>query len=131
MELTPGRTLAGSTLADGGLFDVPNMSSRTVDIKVLFPPYDCTPGPNCRKFKRDCLQCFAETDERGFSIADVLMRQDEGAAAPGTGIPGVPHVAMVGAPAMVAGLHTMRHLEPRCQTPRLHLGAGATCGSRT
>ena len=24
-----------------------------------------------------------------------------------------------------AGLHTMRHLEPRCQTPGLHLGAGA------
>ena len=23
------------------------------------------------------------------------------------------------------GLHTMRHLEPRCQTPGLHLGAGA------
>jgi hypothetical protein len=30
-----------------------------------------------------------------------------------------------------AGLHTMRHLEPRCQTPCLHLGAGATCGACT
>ena len=34
-------------------------------------------------------------------------------------------------PTSPAGLHTMRHLEPRCQTPRLHLGAGAACGART
>ena len=38
------------------------------------------------------LQLGAKTDDRGFSLADCFLRQDEGAAAPGTDVPGVPHV---------------------------------------
>ena len=104
---TPGWTLAGCTsrersLAGGDLSDVANMSSVAVEIKVLFDRYNCEPGPKCRVFRRNVVQCFSETDDRGFSLADCLLRADEGAAAPGTDINGVPHVAMVGAPALPA-----------------------------
>ena len=68
------------------------MGSHTVDIKLVFPQYDCVPGPACREFQRNLLQLGAKTDDRGFSFADCFLRQDENAAAPGTGVPGVPHV---------------------------------------
>ena len=67
------------------------MSSHTVDIKLAFPQYDCVPGPACREFRRNLLQLGAKTDDRGYSLADCFMRQDEGAAQQGTDVPGTAH----------------------------------------
>ena len=69
-----------------------SMGSHTVDIKIAFPQYDCVPGPACREFQRNLLQLGAKTDDRGYTLADCFLRQDEGAAAQGTDLPGVPHV---------------------------------------
>ena len=74
--------------------------TTTVDIKLSFQQYDCVPGPVCREFRRNLLQLGARTDDRGCSLADCYLRQDEGAAAPGTDIPGVPHVLAPGANAV-------------------------------
>ena len=71
--------------------------STTVDIKLAFQQYDCVPGPACREFRRNLLQLGARTDDRGYSLADTFLRQDEGAAAPGTDIPGIPHALNAGA----------------------------------
>jgi len=74
------------------------MGSHTVDIKLAFLPYDCVPGPACREFRRNLLQLGAKTDDRGYSLADCFLRQDEGAADQGTDVPGVPHVLAATAP---------------------------------
>ena len=77
--------------------------TRTQDIKLSFEQYDGLPGPDCRRFRRNLIQCGGKTDARGYSIADCLLRQDEGAVLPGTGIPGVAAVPMPGVPAIPAG----------------------------
>ena len=51
-----------------------SMTSRTVDIKLSFDPYDCTPGPMCRVFRRNLLQLGAKTDAQGYSFADCFLR---------------------------------------------------------
>ena len=43
------------------------MTSRTVDIKLSFEQYDCTPGPLCRQLRQNLLQLGARTDDRGYS----------------------------------------------------------------
>lgn len=77
--------------------------SRTVDIKLSFPQFNGEPGPDCRRFRRDLIQCGGQTDSHGASIADCLLREDEGAVQYGTGIPGVPAVAVPGVQAIAAG----------------------------
>lgn len=77
--------------------------SRTVDIKLSFPQFNGEPGPDCRRFRRDLIQCGGQTDTHGASIADCLLREDEGAVQYGTGIPGVPAVAVPGVQAIAAG----------------------------
>ena len=74
--------------------------STSVDIKLSFQQYDCVPGPKCREFRRNLLQLGARTDDRGHSLADCFLRQDEGAASPGTDIPGIPYVLNPGARAL-------------------------------
>ena len=44
--------------------------SRTVDIKLSFPQFNGEPGPDCRRFRRDLIQCGGQTDTHGASIAD-------------------------------------------------------------
>ena len=51
--------------------------STSVDIKLSFQQYDCVPGPKCREFRRNLLQLGARTDDRGHSLADCYLRQDE------------------------------------------------------
>ena len=47
--------------------------------KFDFTPYDCTPGDTWEKFDQDLLiHCSGETDDRGWSLADYLLAQDEG-----------------------------------------------------
>lgn len=83
--------------------------TTSVDIKLSFQQYDCVPGPKCREFRRNLLQLGARTDDRGYSLADCFLRQDEGAAAPGTDIPGVGHVLAPGAPHMpVVGVQSQK-----------------------
>ena len=51
--------------------------ATSVDIKLSFKQYDCVPGPQCREFRRNLLQLGAKTDDRGYSLADTFLRQDE------------------------------------------------------
>ena len=78
-------------------------ASRNVDIKLSFEQFDGLPGPECRRFRRNLIQCGGKADTRGYSLADCLLRQDEGAVLPGTGIPGVPGVPMPGVIGIPAG----------------------------
>ena len=51
--------------------------------KYDFTPYepDCTPGDTWETFDQDLLNhCSGERDDRGWSLADYLMAQDEGSA---------------------------------------------------
>ena len=77
------------------------MAVRNIDIKLLFDPTDMTPGPKGRAWRRDALQHGGKTDDRGFSYADHILRQDEGAldinGNPVVGAPPIPGGA--GAPA--------------------------------
>ena len=44
-----------------------------------FTPYDCTPGDAWEEFDQNLLNhCSGEVDDRGWSLADYLMGQDEG-----------------------------------------------------
>ena len=74
--------------------------SHTVDIKCQFERYDCVPGPKARLFRRNLIQYGGKCDDRGFSLADCLLRIDEGACTTGTGILGIAPVAAPGAPAL-------------------------------
>ena len=56
------------------------MASRITDIKLLFDTYDCKPGrAGFEAFKRELLGSAGTTDDQGWSLADCLLRQDEGA----------------------------------------------------
>ena len=103
VELTPGRALAGCPLGDTDPAGYhANMTSRTIDIKALFQLYDCKPGRGARTFRRNALQCLSKTDARGWSLADTLLRVDEGAVLrgedflTGVAVPGTPQVPTVG-----------------------------------
>ena len=74
--------------------------AHTVDIKIAFERYNMVPGPGCRTFRRNLMQHGGKSDSRGYSIWDTLMREDEGAIAPGTGIFGVAAVPQPGAPVL-------------------------------
>ena len=50
-----------------------------MDIKVSFEVYDMTPGQKGREFLRNLYVHGGKTDSRGFSMADCMLRQDEGA----------------------------------------------------
>ena len=75
-------------------------ATRNIDIKCLFERYDGIPGPRCRTYRRNLIQHGGRTDARGYSLTDCLLRQDEGALAPGTGVAGIAAVPMPGAPPM-------------------------------
>lgn len=75
--------------------------ARTVDIKISFERYDMVPGPGCRTFRRNLMQYGGRSDTRGYSLWDTLVREDEGANAPGTGVQGVAAVPQPGAPLIV------------------------------
>ena len=72
------------------------MSARTIDVKLSFDRFDGIAGPACRIFRRNLLQCGGRADDRGYSIADCLQRQDEGALVSGTGVNGIPPMAQPG-----------------------------------
>ena len=59
---------------------------RTVDIKLSFERWDGIAGPACRTWRRRLLQHAGHTDDRGWSLADCLLRKDEGAFVQGTGV---------------------------------------------
>ena len=64
LELTPGRALAGCPRGDRSLAgNHANMTSRTIDIKVLFQLYDCKPGRGARAFRRNALQLLSTTHQ--------------------------------------------------------------------
>ena len=73
-----------------------DMSARTIDVKLQFDRFNGIAGPACRIFRRNLLQCGGRADDRGYSIADTLLRQDEGALVSGTGVNGIPPMAQPG-----------------------------------
>ena len=65
----------------------------TTDIKPSFEQYDMTPGNPGRRFRRNFLIHGTKSDEAGFSIADTLLREDEGGTdAAGNPAPGAPTI---------------------------------------
>ena len=70
--------------------------STTIDIKLAFEQTDMIPGPKGRVWRRNAIALSGQTDANGWSIADCLLRQDEGAV-------DAAGVAMAGAPAMPIG----------------------------
>ena len=73
-----------------------DMSARTIDVKLQFDRFDGIAGPAARTFRRNLIQCGGRADDRGFSIADCLLREDEGALVSGTGVNGIPPMAQPG-----------------------------------
>ena len=65
--------------------------SKTVDVKISFPQYNCQPGrEEFDKFERNLLAHGGTSDNEGWSLADSLMRTDDGAVdAMGNPMPGV------------------------------------------
>ena len=53
----------------------------TVDFKYDFTPFDGTPGETWERFEADLLRSATRTDDRGWSLADLLLNQDEGSPA--------------------------------------------------
>ena len=80
------------------------MAARTVDIKLLFDPYDCKPGrAGFDRFKQNLINHGGRSDELGWSLADCLLLEDDGAlnalgAPVGGGVPALP--AAGGGPAV-------------------------------
>jgi hypothetical protein len=72
------------------------MAARTVDIKLLFDPYDCKPGrAGFDRFKQNLINHGGRSDELGWSLADCLLLEDDGAlnalgAPVGGGVPALP-----------------------------------------
>ena len=84
-DVAPGLALADCDLCPRAVhIEVPMApASRNVDIKLAFEQFDGLPGPECRRFRRNLIQCGGKADVRGYSLADCLLRQDEGAFLPG------------------------------------------------
>ena len=85
------------------------MAHKTVDIKIQFEQFDMTPGPAGRVFRRNLLAHGGQPDERGYSIADTLLRVDEGA------VVGSQTAAI--AAGIAAGGLAVGHVPPALQAP--------------
>ena len=74
------------------------MASKTVDIKLQFPQYLCQPGrEEFDKFERNLYAHGGISDNEGWSLADCLMRTDDGAVdAMGNPMPGVVPIPAAG-----------------------------------
>ena len=72
--------------------------AKTVDIKISFPTYNCQPGrEEYDRFERNLLAHGGASDNEGWSLADCLMRIDDGAVdAPGNPMPGVTAIPAAG-----------------------------------
>ena len=73
--------------------------ARNVDIKLQFAEYDGTPGLGARTFRKNLILNLSATDDHGYSLADCLLRCDQGASTRGTGVTdangvAVPRVAL-------------------------------------
>ena len=79
-----------------------------MDIKVDFEVYDMTPGQKGRLFIRNLYVHGGKPDARGFSIADTLLRIDEGA------VVGSHSVAIA---AGIAAALPAGHVPPASQAP--------------
>ena len=53
--------------------------ARNVDIKLQFAEYDGTPGLGARNFRKNLILTLSSTDDHGYSLADCLLRCDQGA----------------------------------------------------
>eukprot|EP00900_Chrysochromulina_parva_P012988 jgi/Chrpa1/21690/Chrysochromulina_OHIO_Genome00028089-RA len=74
------------------------MASKTIDIKIAFPQYNCQPGrEDYDRFERNLHAHGGATDAEGWSLADCLMRTDDGAVdALGNPMPGVAAIPAAG-----------------------------------
>ena len=54
------------------------MSARTTNVKLQPDRFNRITGPAARTFRRSLVQRGSKPDDRGFSFADCLLREDEG-----------------------------------------------------
>ena len=80
------------------------MASKTVDIKLQFPQFLCQPGrEEFDRFERNLFAHGGISDNEGWSLADCLMRTDDGAVdAMGNPMPGVVPIPAAGGAAGAA-----------------------------
>ena len=90
------------------------MTSKTIDIKIAFPIYNCQPGrEEYDRFERNLCAHGGASDAEGWSLADCLMRIDDGAVdAAGVLMPGVN-------PIPAAGGGNQGHSARTCRRKRL------------
>ena len=72
--------------------------AKTVDIKISFQTFNCQPGrEEYDKFERNLFAHGGTSDNEGWSLADCLMRTDDGAVdAAGNPMPGVTAIPAAG-----------------------------------
>ena len=72
--------------------------AKTVDIKISFQTFNCQPGrEEYDKFERNLFAHGGTCDNEGWSLADCLMRTDDGAVdAAGNPMPGVTAIPAAG-----------------------------------
>ena len=65
-DVAPGLALADCDLCPRAVhIEVPMPpASRNVDIKLAFEQFDGLPGPECRRFRRNLIQCGGKADTR-------------------------------------------------------------------
>ena len=90
------------------------MTSKTIDIKIAFQQYNCQPGrEEYDRFERNLCAHGGASDAEGWSLADCLMRIDDGAVdAAGVLMPGVN-------PIPAAGGGNQGHSARTCRRKRL------------
>jgi hypothetical protein len=99
---------------------------RTVDVKIKFEQTDMVPGPAGRQFQRNLLLHGGESDKRGYSHTDCLLRLDEGAEdAAGNPIAAVPAIP-AGAAGNAARQARMRRLKGSFTYVAGHIGDEST-----
>ena len=81
-----------------------DMSARTTNVKLQSDRFNGIAGPAARTFRRSLIQRGSKPDDRGFSIADCLLREDEGALVSGTGVNGIPPMAQPGTVPIAEGV---------------------------
>ena len=81
-----------------------DMSARTTNVKLQPDRFSRITGPAAHTFRRSLVQRGSKPDERGFSFADCLLREDEGALVSGTGVNGIPPMAQPGTVPIAGGV---------------------------
>ena len=85
-------------------------ANQTVENKLFFTPFACQPGREAYdEFEENLLGHGGKSDDHGWSLADCLSRNDDGAVtALGAAVPGVPFLPAAGGGAGVDARRRLR-----------------------